>query len=147
MVAIVKPYGLMLQSLIEGRIVTDVDEMWCMLVTSGYVFNQSTHKFKSIVTNELIGSGYAPGGKKVTVSASVYDSPTKTLQLPAGNMAWPSVTFTGAVAAVLYMKPTGFPDNAMPLLYYIDFQESVSRTAEAFYLNWPATGVLKLAVP
>jgi hypothetical protein len=147
MAVTVTQYGLFLQSLIEGRVVPAVDEMWVMLVTSSYTFNQHTHKFKSVVTGELTGSGYTAGGQKVTTSASVYDSPTKTLKIPAGNVAWPSVTFSGAVGAILYMKPSGFPENAMPLIAYISFGESISRSASAFYLNWPATGVLKLAVP
>jgi hypothetical protein len=147
MAVTVTQYGLFLQSLIEGRVVPGVDEMWCMLMTSAYSFNQHTHKFKSVVTGELTGSGYTAGGQKVTTSSSVYDSASKTLKIPAGNLAWPSVTFTGAVGAVLYMKPAGFPENAMPLIAYIAFGESVSRSAAAFYLNWPTTGVLKLSVP
>lgn len=147
MAVTVKTYGLFLQSMAEGRVAIGVDEMWAMLVTSAYVFNQNNHKFKSIVTGELTGSGYTPGGQKVTTSVSTYDSPTKTLKIPAGNLAWPTVTFSGAVGAVVYMKPSGFPENAMPLISYIAFGESISRSAQAFYINWPATGVLKLAVP
>lgn len=147
MAVTVHPYGLFLQSLVEGRIATQVDEMWCMLVTSSYIFSPNAHKFKSVVTGEIIGSGYVAGGQKITTSTSLYDSPTKTLRIPAGNLAWPTVTFSGAVGAITYMKPAGFPDNAMPLVTYIDFGEVVNRVDQAFYLNWPSTGVLKLVAP
>lgn len=147
MAVTITTYGLFLQSLTEGRVATNSDELWCMLVTSGYVFNQHTHKFKSVVTGEIAGSGYTPGGQKVTTAPTAYDSPSKTLKLPAGNLAWPSVSFAGAVGAVLYFKSIGAAENAMPLYAYINFGESVSRDAQAFYLNWPTTGVMKLAVP
>jgi hypothetical protein len=140
-------YGLFLESLIEGRVDVTADELWCMIVTSTYVFNQNSHKFKSIVTGELEGSGYSTGGQLVTTSAAIYTSSDKTLNLPAGNLVWPSVIWTGAVGAVLYMNPSGFPDDAKPLVAYIDFGGPQNRSDQAFYLNWAATGVLKLAVP
>lgn len=140
-------YGRFLESLMEGRVNILADQLWCMLVTSGYTFSQDSHKYKSAIIGELTGSGYTPGGKVVTTSSLNYDSATNILSLPAGNMAWPSVTFTGGVGAVLYMKRTGYPENAMPLVSYISFGESVSRSAQAFYINWPVTGVVRLTVP
>jgi len=140
-------YGLYLESLIEGRIDVRSDPMFAMLVTSAYTYNQHTHKFKSVITGEVIGSGYAAGGMEVTGLTPTYDSASKTLKLPAGNLSWPSVTWTGVVGAVLYMKPDGFPTNAMPLVGHINFGATIDKTSEAFYINWPATGVLKLAVP
>lgn len=147
MAVTVKNYGLFQQSLIEGRVNLLSDEVWCMLVTSSYVFNQDTHKFKSVVTGELTGSGYTPGGQKVTLTSSLYDSATNTLKVPAGNLAWPAVTWAGLVGAVLYVKRIDTAENAMPLISYIAFGESISRAAQAFYLNWPTTGVLKLVTP
>lgn len=148
MAVTVTPYGLYMQSLWEGRINTLSDELWCMLVTSGYVFNQHTHKFKSVVSGEIAGSGYVAGGQKVTTSVSTYDSTTKTLKLPAGNIVWPSVSFTGAIGAVLYFKPVGVTvESAMPLYAFINFGESISRATQAFYLNWPTTGIMRATVP
>jgi hypothetical protein len=140
-------YGLFLQSLVEGRVNMVADPVWCMLVGSGYVFNQNSHKFKSVVTGELAGSGYTANGQHVTISTSNYDSTNRLLTIPAGNLVWPSVTWTGAKGAILYMNPDGFPDSAKPLIAYMDFGGPVDRSSQAFYLNWPATGILKLAVP
>lgn len=142
-----KVYGLFLQSLVEGRVNMTADPVWCMLVTSSYVFNQNTHKFKSVVTGELAGSGYTAGGQQVTITAPAYDSTTKLLTVPAGNLVWPSVTWTGATGAILYMNPNSFPDNAKPLIAYLDFGGSVDRSSQAFYLNWPTTGILRLGLP
>lgn len=140
-------YGLFLESLIEGRVNTLADEMWCMLHTSAYTFNQNAHKFKSVVNGELTGSGYTAGGQLVTTATPIYTSTSKMLNLPAGNLTWPSVTWVGATGAILYMNPDGFPDNAKPLVAHVDFGGAVDRTAQAFYLNWAATGVLKLVLP
>lgn len=140
-------YGRFLESLLEGRVSTIADQMWCMLVTSAYLFNRNSHKFKSIISGEVIGSGYAAGGQRVTTSAIVYDSVNHAVNLPAGNLAWPSVTFNGAVGAVLYMNPSSLPDSAKPLVSFLDFGQTVNKNSQAFYINWAATGVIKLDVP
>lgn len=147
MAVTVTTYGLFLQSLTEGRFSTLVDEVWCMLVTNAYTFNQNGHKFKSAITGEIVGSGYSAGGQKVTLGAPVFNTTLKQLSLPAGNLAWPSVIFSGVVGAVVYGKPQGAPTNAMPLISYVAFGESIGRSSEAFYLNWPTTGIAKLVVP
>jgi hypothetical protein len=140
-------YGRFSECLLEARVNLDVDELWTMLVTAAYTFNQHSQKFKNSVTGEVIGSGYAAGGQKVTFSAPVYESVGKLVRVPSGNLAWPAVTFTGVVGAVLYVKRIGAAENAMPLVSYMNFGETVSRSGEAFYLNWPTTGVLKVATP
>lgn len=147
MAVTVTNYGLFLQSLVEGRVNLSVDELWTMLVGSGYAFNQHTQKYKSVVTGELVGSGYAAGGQKTTFSTPIYTSSTKILNVPAGNMAWPSVSFTGAVGAVLYVKKAGFAEDSWPLVSYMNFGESINRSNQAFYINWPTNGAMKLFVP
>ena len=145
MAIVVHPYGLFMESLIEGRIDVRSDPMMAMLVTSGYTFNQNTHKFKSAVGGELTGaSGYVAGGKQITGLTPTYDSPTKLLTLPAGNLGWANVTFTGVVGAVVYMAPSGFGDAVKPLIAYIDFGAAQTRSDQAFYINWPASGIVKL---
>lgn len=134
-----RPYGLLLESLAEGRVDVRSDPMYAMLVTNTYVFNQDTHKFKSIaVPGEIaMASGYVSGGKQVTGTIPTYSGVTKQLTIPAGNIGWPNVTFTGVVGAVLYMAPAGVGDAAKPLVAYVDFGQSVSRANQAFYINWP----------
>src|SRR5256885_9818663 len=122
MAIVAHPYGLFLESLVEGRIDVRSDPMFAMLVTNAYVFNQNTHKFKSIaVVGEIAtASGYVAGGKQVTGVTPTYSGVTKSLTMPAGNLSWPSVTFSGVVGAVLYMAPAGLGDAAKPLVAYID---------------------------
>jgi hypothetical protein len=133
------PYGLFLESLVEGRINVRQDPMFAMLVTNTYVFNQNTHKFKSVaVTGEITASsGYVAGGAQVTGLLPTYSAANKNLTMPAGNLSWPSVSFTGVVGAVLYMAPAGLGDAAKPLVAYVDFGGAQSRTNQAFYINWP----------
>ena len=140
-----KVYGLFLESLVEGRINVRSDPMMIMLVTATYVFNQNTHKFKSAVVGEISSaSGYVAGGKQVTGLNPIYTGVTRLLTLPAGNINWPSVTFSNVIGGVIYMAPAGLGDALKPLVGYIDFGGPVSRASQAFYVNWPATGVAKL---
>lgn len=139
MAIVAHPYGLFLESLVEGRINVRQDPMFAMLVTNTYVFNQNTHKFKSVaVTGEITAaSGYVAGGKQVTGLIPTYSAAAKSLTIPAGNLAWPTVSFTGVVGAVLYMAPAGLGDAAKPLVAYVDFGGAQSRATQAFYINWP----------
>jgi hypothetical protein len=133
------PYGLMLESLVEGRINVRADPMYAMLVTNAYVFNQNTHKFKSVATPGEIAaaSGYVAGGKQVTGLLPTYSAAAKSLTMPAGNLNWGVISFTGVVGAVLYMAPAGIGDAAKPLVAYVDFGGAQSRDNQAFYINWP----------
>lgn len=143
-----KAYGLMLNSLWEGRINLAIDPLMCMLVDADYTPNQDTHKFRSVVTNEIVASGYAGGGKAVTGVQLTYDMPNNRLTLSGGNMVWPAVTFPtpGPRYAVLYVG-SPLPATAQPLVAYIDFGENVAREDEPFYINWPPSGILTMAVP
>lgn len=137
----IRAYGLFLESLVEGRVNVRADSMYAMLVTSAYVFNQNTHKFKSIATPGEVqtASGYVAGGKQVTGILPTYSGVTKKLSIPAGNIVWPTVTFEDVTGAVLYMSPAGLGDAAKPLVAYVDFGESVDRSSQAFYINMPAS--------
>lgn len=142
----VKGYGLALQSLWEGRINLLSDPLMCMLVGADYVFNQNTHKFRSIVIDEIQGSGYVTGGKQITGIQLGYTTGTKTLKLTGSNLVWPGVTFEDAKGAVVYVGGDR-PVTAQPLISYVDFGELVDRNDTPFLLNWPAGGILTMAVP
>lgn len=136
------------QSLLEGRVNLQVDELWVMLVTASYTFSPHAHKFKSVINNELTGSGYVAGGLKVPYGTPTYDAATKSTTVLATTTAWPAVTFIGATAAVLYCRPSGIAvENAWPLVGYVSFGETISRSGQAFYINWPASGIIKLTSP
>lgn len=143
-----KAYGLFLQSMTEGRVALGLDPLMCMLVAPGYTPNQNTHKFKSIVTNEILGSGYTAGGIEVTGIQLTYTGATKTLKVTGSNLVWPSVTFPspGPKYGVLYIA-SDLPITAQPLVAWVDFGENVSRTDEPFYITWPPGGIITLAVP
>lgn len=142
-------YGRYLESLVTKLIDVVNDPMYCMLVTSAYTFSQHAHKFKSVVSGEVVGAGYTPGGQLVTVGGlPFYDSTNKWIIVPAGNMAWPALTVTGVTGAILYMSPDdAIDDTTKPLLSYIDFGGAINRTATPLYINWPDEGVIKLGLP
>ena len=45
---------------------TTADRFKCMLTTSSWTPNYSTHSIKSDVTNEVSGTGYSAGGESLT---------------------------------------------------------------------------------
>lgn len=147
MAVIPKAYGLMLQSLWEGRINLSIDPLMCALCAPGYTPNQGTHKFRSIVTNEILGSGYAPGGMQITGAQLTYEIANKRLLVTGSSLVWPSVTFPspGPKWGVLYVD-NGGPITAQPLVAYVDFGENVVRSDEPFTITWPVTGILNQTV-
>jgi hypothetical protein len=142
-----KAYGLFLQSILEGRVDLRTDPLMCMIVKSDYTPNQDTHKFRSVVTNEITGSGYVSGGKQVTGVSLSYTASTNALTIGGGNLVWPGVTWTGARYGVLYVAREGVPITAQPLVAYIDFGADVNRTDAPFYINWSVNGITSLSVP
>lgn len=141
-----KAYGLFLQSLWEGRVNLASNPLMCMLVGPEYVPNQNTHKFRSVVIDEIQGSGYTAGGKQVTGIQLGYTAATRTLKISGSNLVWPGVTFQDARYGVLYVGgPVAI--SQQPLVAYVDFGEDVDRTDTPMTINWPAGGIMTMAVP
>lgn len=141
------PYGLFQESLAEGRIDFRNDPLMCMIVKAGYVFSRDAHKFRSIISNEVTGSGYVTGGKQVTGVALAYSGSTRKLVINGGPLAWPSVTWTGAKGAVLYVAREDVPITAQPLMAYLDFGTVQNRSDEPFYITFPTTGIMSIGLP
>jgi len=111
----------------------------CMLVTSGYSFNQETHTVKADITNEVSGTGYTAGGAFLT-SPTVAEA-TRVTTFDAADVSWASSTIT-ARGAVLY-------DDAAandPLIAFIDFGADKSSDNGTFTVQWSASGILTLTV-
>jgi hypothetical protein len=144
-------YGLAMQSLWEGRINVATDQLMGMLCGPTYVPNQNTHKFKSVITSEISDSGYTPGGQQVTGAAASFvaaaGSNPGTLTISGSPLVWPEVTWTAARFLVLYMQPIGAAPNLCPLVAYVDFGMSEAPADEAFYVEWPSTGILQFKLP
>lgn len=70
--ATTKVYGLALKSAWDKLIDFDTDVLKWMLTTSTYAPNLDTHQFKSSVTNEIAGTGYAAGGLTATGASLTY---------------------------------------------------------------------------
>lgn len=137
-------YGLLLKSLTQGKVDFTNDVFKAMLCTSAYVYNQNTHQFKSAVNNEIVGSGYTPGGVVVEGVDVSYSS--KILTITASNLAWPVATFTGARQLIVY-DDSWETEATKPLVCCINFGANVNSTSQSFYYNWPGGVMCQLAVP
>lgn len=136
-------YGLFHQSILEGRVDLDSDQVMMMLANSSYVPNADTHKFRSVISNEIVGSGYVAGGLQVTGIGKDYAS--KKVTITAGPLSWPSVTWSDARYGIVYVAPNDIPITAQPLMCYVDFVVGQNITDGPFSITWPTTGLIQMS--
>lgn len=136
-------YGLFLKSLAEGRVKFHTDAFKAMLCTTSYSPSQSGHQFKSSVTGEAVGSGYAPGGATLLIGSITYSN--KVIQINANNLSWPMTTLTNVRYLVVY-DDTPPTDASKPLILWVDFIDAKSPANQSLYYNWPSGNMLKLEV-
>lgn len=117
------------------------DTIKVMLCTSSYTPSQTTHAYKSSVTNEVTGTGYTAGG--ATLGSTTATKSSLTVSLDAADTSWTSSTIT-ARYAVIY-KSTG-SDATSPVLGYVDFGADATSTSGTFTITWDAAGVFTWTV-
>jgi hypothetical protein len=139
-------YGQFLSSLCGGEVNFLADSFKCMLLGDGYIPNQGAHQYKSQVFPEVSGSGYVAGGMAISGVNPTYTQSTKTLNITAGNLVWPTLTVAGIRYAVIFDN-TPTTDASKPLVCYVDFQTDQSPSDQAFYVTWPGSGMLSLVLP
>ena len=138
-------YGLSLATMTNGEWSFTGGAAKALLVTSTYVFNQATHKYRSDLTGELAaGGGYTTGGVALGTKTSVYTSGTKTLALSCANIVFAALTATGITGCVLYFD-TG-TSTTSALLSYIDFGGAQSATSQNLQLTINAAGLVTYQV-
>jgi hypothetical protein len=115
----------------RGAIDFDTDTFKTLLVTSSYTPNQATHTRRSDITNEATGTGYTAGGA-TTACTVAKDTANKRITLTFAGPSWANATISAA-GAVIY-KSTGTA-SADPLVAYVDFGSTVTRTGATFSLS------------
>jgi hypothetical protein len=137
-----KMYGTPVKNQYSGTAVNwTSDEFKCSLHTATYTPNQDTDTFWNVATNEITGTGYTAGGKKLTSPTATYEAGTNESRFDAADIEWTAATFT-ARYAVIY-KNTG-TSSTSPLIAYIDFGENVTVTSGTFKITLGAEGVFKV---
>lgn len=117
---------------LTGAIDFDTDTFKCMLVTSAYTPNKTTHTKRSNVTNEIVGTGYTAGGAAATVGVT-NDTANTRIDVSCGAVSWASATITARGA--VYYKSRGGASSADELVAYIDFGSDITSTAGTFALS------------
>jgi hypothetical protein len=121
------------------------DSIKLMLTTSAYVPDQHTHKFKSSVTNEVVGAGYTAGGIALANRTWAYNSGTKTCTFDADDVVWSNATITARIAVLYDSTPAADADRI--LIGYVDFgTDQVSTQPGSFTVQWAAAGVATFQV-
>jgi hypothetical protein len=116
----------------KGNINFSTDTFWCMLVTSAYTPNKTTHTKRSDVTNEVTGTGYTANGQVATFTVTK-DTVNNREDITLGAESWGASTITARGA--VYYKHRGGLASADELVAYIDFGADITSTAGTFSLT------------
>lgn len=134
---ICKWYSKGFEAVFNKEVDLDSDVVKVMLCGSGYSPAQSTHKYKSAVTNEVSGAGYTAGG--ATLSGKTVGTTGLTFTFDCNDIVWSSSTIT-ARYAVFYVD-TGTAATS-PLLCYWDFESDQISSSGNFTLTISGSGVV-----
>jgi hypothetical protein len=137
-----KLYNLAVTSLANKEIDWSSDTIKVMLCTSTYTPSQTTHDYKSDVTNEVTGAGYTAGGATLASKTEAFASQVK--QFDAADVTWSTSTITARFAVVYDDTPA--TDATKPLICYVDFGADVVSTGGDFTITWDATGIFTATV-
>jgi hypothetical protein len=113
------------------------DAIKIMLCTSTYTPNQSTHVFKSSVTNEVAGTGYTATGNTLGTKTATNSALVATFD--AADTSWAASTITARYAVIYDSTPA--TDATRPLILYIDFGADVVSSGGTFTITFDALGL------
>lgn len=137
---LITAYGQFPRSLMNKEIDMDTDAIKVMLVTSAYVFNKDTHRYKSDITNEVTGTGYTAGGATLASPVLSYDAATDTTNVDYADVVWSNSTITARGAVVYDSTPAS--DATRPLICFIDFETDQISAGANFTIAWHSLGLL-----
>jgi hypothetical protein len=133
-----KVYGLALLSLASGQINFTGSTVKAILLTSSYTPNQDTHRYKSDLSGEAVGTGYTAGGQAVTGKTVTYSATSNTATWACDSPAWPTTTVSARYLA--FYVDTG-TSTTSPLISYVDFGLDVTSTGGTWTYPVPAAGI------
>jgi hypothetical protein len=133
-----KFFGLATTSMLNGQINYPTASVKAMLVTSAYTPNQDTHRWKSDVTGEAVGTGYTAGGLALTSKTIAYTAGTNTTAIDCADPSWATATVTARYLVVYVDTGTS---TTSPLICYVDFGADVTATGGTFTYTVPAAGL------
>ena len=131
-----KMYAKGFEAVFNKEVDLDTDTVKVLLASNAYTPNQSTHKYKSSVTNEISGAGYTAGG--ATLTSKTVGTTGLTFTFDSADITWSSSTLT-ARYAVFYID-TGTAATS-PLLCYWDFGQDEISSSGNFTLTLSGSGI------
>jgi hypothetical protein len=142
--ASIKLFAASVGDLLAGNIDWVDDDIYVMLLTSGYTPDQEADSFVSgIDADEVSGAGYTAGGKQLTTPTATLDSPSHTWVYTADDLVWAGCSFTFQYAVIYRLVGSATPDDDN-LIAYIDFGDDRVLSSETLTLDWNAAGIIRL---
>lgn len=137
-----KFYPLFFKSLLNKEVDIDSDNVKIMLLDNSYTFDK-THQYKSSISGEVSGTGYAAGGQQLLSVVVSFDAPTNTIKLDAADPSWANSTITGARKAAVYDSTPG-TDASRPLIAYLEADATLSTTSGTLSITFDTAGIATL---
>ena len=126
-------YNIFKEKMLTGAIDLDVDTIKCALVTASYTPDRSNHHAWNDISNEVSGTGYAAGGKIVTLRPVVS---YWYLEVSMDELIWPDSTITNMRGAVFYKSVSDASQSW--LICYIDtLTDKSSQNSDFYFHMWP----------
>jgi hypothetical protein len=117
---------------LRGNINVATDTFYVMLVDATYTPGQGTDTYRSSVSGEVTGTGYAAGGIPVTATLAK-DTTNHKNTITFAPVNWPSATISARRA--VYYKHRGGAASADELIAQDDFGSVITSTNSTFSLG------------
>src|SRR5579875_1343467 len=115
-------------NVMRGNINVANDAFYAIL-TNGYTPNKGAHQYRSDITGEVSGTGYAAGGIPIAITPTK-DPVNHAEVLTAAAVSWPSSNISATGMAIY--KHRGGLASADELVGFIDFGGTVTSTGGTF---------------
>lgn len=135
-----KMYSKGFEAILNKEVDLDTDTIKVMLCTSSYAPNQSTHKYKSDITNESSGTGYTAGG--AILASKTVGTSGLVFTFDAADVTWSSSTITARYA--VFYDDTPATAATKPLICYWDFGQDEVSSSGNFTLTISGSGIFTI---
>jgi len=132
MAVTIKLYNKTIDRVVRGQTDMDAVSVKCMLVSSGYTFNQA-HDFRDDITSEVTGTGYTASGAASSVTVTT-DGGNNRTTVTLGQVQWNAAGGSLTARQAVYYVTRGGAASADELLCCVTSDADITATND----NWTA---------
>jgi len=126
------------QSLNDGTIDLDTDDIYAALCTNAYTMDQDLHDFFDDITNEVSGTGYTAGGQALTGKSVAADNTDNEGYFTSDAITWANASITARY--LIFYKKRGGASSLDDLISCIDLGADKTSSGGNFVITPNAEG-------